>query len=101
MLWPGALAGLLALALSIKMRRSVLRTRLMAVLLLIVLGSLALGVSGCGSGSPTSADHYVTPKGTSTITVTFSGTGLLGTNLPPAPGNPYIVHTLNITLTVQ
>jgi sugar lactone lactonase YvrE len=97
MLWPGALAGLLALALSFKMRRSVLRTRLMSVLLLVFLGSLTLGVSGCGSGSATSADHYVTPKGTSTITVTFSGSPFTGA---PA-GNPNIVHTLNITLTVQ
>lgn len=110
MLWPGALAGLLALALGLKMRRGLLRTRLMSVLLLVFLGCLALGASGCGSGSATSADHYVTPKGTATVTVTFSGTGLLGPNVPPAPGNTYpnvptgnpnIVHTLNLTLTVQ
>jgi sugar lactone lactonase YvrE len=95
-LWPGAIAGVLALALAARKRRGLLRTRLLAVLLLLMLGSLALGVTGCGSGT-----MYTTPKGTSAVTLTCSGTGLQGASVLPSAGNPNIVNTSTFSLTVQ
>jgi hypothetical protein len=94
-LWPGAIAGMLALALATGRRRSLLQTRLMSVLLLVMLGSLALGVSGCGSGV-----SYATPKGTSAITLTCSGTPVTAyTSTQPYTSN--IVNTSTFSLTVQ
>jgi hypothetical protein len=94
---------MLALALATGRRRSLGRTRLTAVLCCIVLVSLALGASGCGGTT-----SYSTPTGTSSVTVTFSGTGLLGSNIAPAPnppnypnGNPNIVNSTTFSLTVQ
>ncbi len=96
-LWPGAIAGMLALALAASKRRSLMRTRLMSVLLLVVLGSLALGVTGCGSGV-----SYTSPKGTSAITLTCSGTPVAGYATPQPPVfTPNIVNTSTFSLTVQ
>jgi hypothetical protein len=95
-LWPGAVAGLLALALATGKRRSLLRSRLMAVLLLVVMGSLALGVTGCGSGT-----NYSTPKGTSAVTLTCSGTPIGGYPPSQPPYIPDIVNTSTFSLTVQ
>jgi sugar lactone lactonase YvrE len=98
LLWPGALAGLLALALGLRSRRSVLRTRSLSLLCCIALGSLALGVSGCGGNSTSS---YATPKGTAAITLTCSGSPVGGypSTQPPFPTN--LVNTATFSLTVQ
>jgi len=98
-LWPGAIAGVLVLAMASARRRGLLRTRLMSGLLLVSLGSLALGASGCGGTSSTSL--YPSPKGTSTVTLTCSGTGLLLPTVMPSQGNPDIVNTSTFSLTVQ
>ncbi len=98
-LWPGAVAGVLALALASARRRGLLRTRLMSGLLLVALGSMALEASGCGGTSSTSL--YPSPKGTSTVTLTCSGTGLLLPTVLPSQGNPDIVNTATFSLTVQ
>jgi hypothetical protein len=92
---------MLALALAARKRRSLLRSRLMSVLLLVLLASLTVGATGCGG------TLFNTAKGTSAITLTCSGTGLLGSGVEPAPsptypnGNPNIVNTAAFSLTVQ
>jgi sugar lactone lactonase YvrE len=63
--WP--LAGLALICLG---RR---RRMLPVIALLLVLGGGMFGLSGCGSGSGSSASNaFVTPEGTSAVTVTFS-----------------------------
>ncbi len=90
--WP---VGLVALALAVRKRGSVVRTRLTAVLWCVALGGLALGASGCGSGS-----SYVTPAGTTAITLTLSGPPTTA-QTTPVPTIPNITHTAQLTLTVQ
>jgi sugar lactone lactonase YvrE len=96
MLWPGCLAGLLALA--IAKRRSRVRSRMMTLMSCLLLAGMALGAGGCGS-SGTGA--FQTPKGTSNITLTFSGTPVGGYGLVQPPIIPNIVNTATISLTVQ
>jgi hypothetical protein len=107
LLWPGALAGMLVLALGVRRRRGLMGSRWMATLCCVVLGSLALGVTGCGGNGSSS---FASPKGTASITLTCSGTGLLGPTIPPAPGltppnvpsgNPNLINTSAFSLTVQ
>jgi len=96
-LWPGAVAGLLALALAIRKRRGLAQSRWMALLCCITLGSLALGISGCGGNS---GSAYATPKGTTAVTLTCSGTPIGGYPTPP-PYTPNLVNTATFSLTVQ
>lgn len=103
MVWP---VGLVALMLAVRKRRSAVRMRLMAVLSCVALGALALGAGGCGSGSP-----YMTPAGTTPVTLTLSGSTApanTSVNSPIAPGYdptkpsyPNITHAVTLTLTVQ
>jgi sugar lactone lactonase YvrE len=95
-LWPGAVASMLAMALAMRRRRALLRTRWLAVLCCVVLGGLAM-VSGCSSGS----SGYATPKGTTSITLTCSGSPVGGYPSPQPPFTPNIVNTATFSLTVQ
>jgi sugar lactone lactonase YvrE len=97
LLWPGGIA-VLALVLARRKRRTPSLTWLQAAMLCVVLGSLALGVSGCGGSGSSS---YATPKGTSTITLTFSGSPVGGYSATPPPYTPNIVNTATFSLTVQ
>ncbi len=94
-LWPGAIVGMLGLALAVRRRRSLMQARLMAMLWCIALGSLALGVTGCGNGSSSS---YATPKGSTSVTLTCSGSPIGGYT---TPGLSNIVNTSTFSLTVQ
>jgi hypothetical protein len=72
------------------------RRTLMPARLLIAFagfGMLMLSLSGCGSNTA-----YVTPKGTSTVMVNFTGSPVTGT---PTTANPDINQTVAIQLTVQ
>jgi hypothetical protein len=83
-----ALATLLPLGLLAFLRRS-RRVRIAGLLCFGVLLA-AVSVTGCGSGSTaaTGNENFVTPPGTSTITVTFAGSAPLAT------------HTTSFTFTV-
>jgi sugar lactone lactonase YvrE len=94
--WPGGLAALFTL-LAITRRRCLLRTRLLSLALLTVLGGLMAGLSGCGNGRG-SSPAYVTPKGASTITVNFSGSP---TNNYTVQQTPNIPNATSFQLTVQ
>jgi len=93
-LLPGGLGGLAALVLGRRRRRNSRAHRLMLFAVAIALSGVALGLGGCGSGG----SQYATPKGTTPIVLTVSGS--------PATGavsltNPDIVNSLTFQLTVQ
>jgi len=93
-LWPGGLGSFAALALARKRRRAAGGWRLMALVAGAVFSSLALGLGGCGSGTTT----YTTPKGTTSMTLTLSGTPVTGA---ATVSNPNITNTITFQLTVQ
>jgi len=86
MLWiPGAM---LALLVFIGRRR--MSKRMQSLLTLLVLATLALSASGCGTGG-----FYVTPTGADNISVTVSAVGAPGT------GSSNLNQTLNLNITIQ
>jgi hypothetical protein len=88
--WPAGIAVLLAAMLMGK-RRTLMPARLLIAF--AGFGMLMLSLSGCGSNTA-----YVTPKGTSTVMVNFTGSPVTGT---PTTANPDINQTVAIQLTVQ
>jgi len=90
LIWP---LGLAALALTAKKRGSLARSRLTVLLWCVSLGGVVMGVSGCGNSSA-----FVTPAGTTPITLTVSGPPV-GQTAPPTL--PNITHTVALSLTVQ
>jgi hypothetical protein len=93
-LWPGGI-GLLALAFAMRKHRRALGARLMLLALCVLLSGATLGIGGCGTGA---TSQYVTPKGTTPITLTFSGSPATGA---PTVANPNITTTTTFQLTVQ
>lgn len=73
--WPGGLAGLTAFGRKRKLSKTQQRW-LQLCLLLVATGALAAGLTGCGGGG---FGTYVTPAGSSTVTVLATATS--GTNV--------------------
>jgi hypothetical protein len=99
LLWPGCLAGMLALLAAARKRGGVLRVRLLVLAFGLALSGAVLGMGGCGSGS-----NFQTPVGTSSVTVSFSGSPIGGypqTPTNPPSNNPAIPNTTTFQLTVQ
>ena len=92
--WLFPLGGLLLLGTYRLRRRFEGQGLLTALLLLFASTAVVLGVSGCGSTSPT------TPSGTSNVTVSFIGTPS-GTVTVPTSGTGNILKSFTVALTVK
>jgi hypothetical protein len=86
MLWiPGAMFALLVF-----IGRKRMNKRMQSLLMLLLLATLALGASGCGSRA-----SFATPTGADSITLNVTAVGSPGT------GSSNLNQTLNLTVTIQ